>query len=621
MMFLKRKKEAAFTNWVTKPDGTLVQSAVKVYVGENDEGVYEIEVSNDKIGIELETDFSGKHTIVKSVNCDSSNAAIKTTVAEGHILVAVNNHIVLNDEFDDIISYLVMLKESGIPKKMKFLDPLKCPLAVYEEKLSLQTKSERDVYGYLRSVEYLKLEREHLLVNSRASLSRDKDWVAFLKSVGGPEGLKPSGNYRPSNALKLLVRRGVPAAFRPVVWKHTSLSHVYRTFYPQNYYSSLVEMIPHKLNARVRDDIDKDLLRTFPDHEYFSSGKGLRSLQRVLCAYALHNPAVEYCQSLNFVAGTVLLYLEEEDGFWLFSTVLDCLLPVDQYTRTMIGTYVDQRVFDFIVATRFPALQKKLDEFQLQLSLVSVQWFMCLFVNTLRPEVALRVWDVFLNEGDKVLFRIAVALLHLHLADLLAAENASDFYARLKRVGAAIINPDILLAAAYKDFDPWYNPQTPARRSSLFSRRPLLHQVPAPLEGIGLAHVGPSKCVTPPVADIQLPQQQDRNANELDTGLRPVRNLWQRSKASSIADSVTSRRVSRMDRDYYRSFKREDIDNWRRKFRPEIEESMASLARTRQAYLKKNSEEEDTIDHPMPSSNEDDETDTCRRDSDNTSTS
>ncbi|RYY83887.1 hypothetical protein EON63_10295 [archaeon] len=43
-----------------------------------------------------------------------------------------------------------------------------------------------------------------------------------------------------------------------------------------------------------------------------------------------------------------------------------------------------------------------LDSHSLQLPLITVQWFMCLFVNTLRPTVALRVWDIFLNEGNKV---------------------------------------------------------------------------------------------------------------------------------------------------------------------------------------------------------------------------
>lgn len=65
-----------------------------------------------------------------------------------------------------------------------------------------------------------------------------------------------------------------------------------------------------------------------------------------------------YCQSINFIAGTILLYLQEEDGFWLLCTLIDCFLPHDQYSTSMIGTYVDQAVLGHIVKTRFPTLHR-----------------------------------------------------------------------------------------------------------------------------------------------------------------------------------------------------------------------------------------------------------------------
>lgn len=64
----------------------------------------------------------------------------------------------------------------------------------------------------------------------------------------------------------------------------------------------------------------------------------------------------------------------------------------------------------------------------MELSLVSMQWFMCLFVNTLRAETALRVWDVLLNEGDKVLFRVAASLLQIHEEEIESAKDAAALH-------------------------------------------------------------------------------------------------------------------------------------------------------------------------------------------------
>ena len=35
--------------------------------------------------------------------------------------------------------------------------------------------------------------------------------------------------------------------------------------------------------------------------------KNLDALQRVLCAYAVHNTSVGYCQSMNYITGMLLL--------------------------------------------------------------------------------------------------------------------------------------------------------------------------------------------------------------------------------------------------------------------------------------------------------------------------
>ena len=80
------------------------------------------------------------------------------------------------------------------------------------------------------------------------------------------------------------------------------------------------------------------------------------SLRSVLKAYALHNPAVGYCQSLNFISGMMLLFLQEEDAFWLLLTVVDTLLPKDSYSNNMVGTHVDQLVFSNIIETSLPKI-------------------------------------------------------------------------------------------------------------------------------------------------------------------------------------------------------------------------------------------------------------------------
>jgi len=89
--------------------------------------------------------------------------------------------------------------------------------------------------------------------------------------------------------------------------------------------------------------------------------------------------------------------------------------------------------------------------------MVTVQWFLCLYINTLPVETALRVWDIFFSEGEhgnsKVLFRVATALLKLHLAQLLRCQDGAGLYSVLREIGKDFFDADYLISQAYRNYD------------------------------------------------------------------------------------------------------------------------------------------------------------------------
>ena len=108
--------------------------------------------------------------------------------------------------------------------------------------------------------------------------------------------------------------------------------------------------------------IELDLLRTLPNNIYYENNhsKGVPKLRRVLLAYSLHNPELEYCQvrvrlvmvrmvmmmcccqGFNRIAAIALLFLDEEEAFWCLLYILEVLLPETYYKKQMVGAQVDQ---------------------------------------------------------------------------------------------------------------------------------------------------------------------------------------------------------------------------------------------------------------------------------------
>ena len=74
------------------------------------------------------------------------------------------------------------------------------------------------------------------------------------------------------------------------------------------------------------EEIEKDILRTFPGHNFFTSEGGKSSVRNILLAYSIRNPKVGYCQSMNFIVGLLLLCMPEDRAFNVLCYIVEDLL-------------------------------------------------------------------------------------------------------------------------------------------------------------------------------------------------------------------------------------------------------------------------------------------------------
>ena len=124
-------------------------------------------------------------------------------------------------------------------------------------------------------------------------------------------------------------------------------------------------------------------------------------------------------------------YMSESQAFFLLSVLCDRLLP-GYYSTTMYGTLLDQRVFESLVEKTMPVLWEHLVKSDVQLSVVSLPWFLSLYINSMPLIFAFRVLDVFFLEGPKVLFQVGLAILRINGEDLLDITDDGTFISILK---------------------------------------------------------------------------------------------------------------------------------------------------------------------------------------------
>jgi hypothetical protein len=226
-----------------------------------------------------------------------------------------------------------------------------------------------------------------------------------------------------------LIRVGLPNRLRGEIWEQTSGSLFLRLENPTLYADTLTKYQGRP--SLAIEEIEKDLNRSLPEYPGFQSEEGILRLRRVLTAYSWINEEVGYCQAMNIVVAALLIYMSESQAFFLLSTLCDRLLP-GYYSTTMYGTLLDQKVFESLVEKTMPILWDHLKKFDVQLSVVSLPWFLSLYINSMPLVFAFRVLDVFFLEGPKVLFQVGLAILRINGEELLDAADDGAFISVLK---------------------------------------------------------------------------------------------------------------------------------------------------------------------------------------------
>jgi hypothetical protein len=217
-----------------------------------------------------------------------------------------------------------------------------------------------------------------------------------------------------------------------------------------------VEIEVGGLSADMVEVIERDIHRTFPRESLFSDlgGLGQTSLFRVLVAYAQFDRRVRYCQGMGFLAALFLSYLPEEEAFWLLLAVLQGVKwrLADIFAPGL--PLVHRRCFQIhALARRFlPAVFNRLDAYQLHPTMYAAQWVITIYTYTFPFELVARLWDAFLSEGWKIVYRVALASMHSIQEDILATEDFETLMVLLKELPDLLrerVDPDRLMADAF----------------------------------------------------------------------------------------------------------------------------------------------------------------------------
>ncbi|KAF4793461.1 TBC1 domain family member 2B [Turdus rufiventris] len=331
--------------------------------------------------------------------------------------------------------------------------------------------SEYDIYGFQTVPE--DDDEEKLVAKSRAldlrslSLNENRDistgvkWENYLASTMNREMMR-------CVELKNLIRSGIPHEHRSKVWRWCVNQHVkkFKDSAIPGYFQTLLQKALEKPNPASKQ-IELDLLRTLPNNKHYSSptSEGIQKLRNVLLAFSWRNPDIGYCQGLNRLVAIALLYLEQEDAFWCLVAIVEVFMPRDYYTKTLLGSQVDQRVFKDLMSEKLPRLHAHFEQYKVDYTLITFNWFLVVFVDSVVSDILFKIWDSFLYEGPKVIFRFALALFKYKEEEILKLQDSMSIFKYLRYFTRTILDARKLTAIAFGELNPFPLRQIRNRRA------------------------------------------------------------------------------------------------------------------------------------------------------------
>ncbi|KAL4427036.1 hypothetical protein ABPG74_000991 [Tetrahymena malaccensis] len=216
----------------------------------------------------------------------------------------------------------------------------------------------------------------------------------------------------------------------------------------KGYYQALLKQKNH-YPIKYFDKIKLDVCRSFGNMQKDQKAVYETSLDNILCAIAIRNPYIHYCQGMNYIGVFILKYItngNEEEAFWIFVQLLESFLSLEMYNNPEFFVYYFNMLEEYL-NIEFSDLYQKLKKNHVQQLSFPFSEIFTLFTNQIKPQViifdfdffvqinqfylkqiTIQIWINLMLQGQRALFKSVVTLLNIFKTQLIQADDSGSIH-------------------------------------------------------------------------------------------------------------------------------------------------------------------------------------------------
>lgn len=189
------------------------------------------------------------------------------------------------------------------------------------------------------------------------------------------------------------------------------------------YYDELVQ----RDNWLHEEEIKKDVVRTFQTNMFFKRGIGMEAITEILKAVSFAFPSLGYTQGMSFIAGMFSFYLSNEECFWTFVYLFEkrgMLIYFKELTTIERFIYIHEKLMDKYMSGLLAHLRKAGIDGKMYMP----KYIYTFFASQLPLSFCCRIFDIFIFENEKIIFRALLAVFKTLEAELLSKKSMEEMH-------------------------------------------------------------------------------------------------------------------------------------------------------------------------------------------------
>ncbi|KAJ1364407.1 hypothetical protein KIN20_024501 [Parelaphostrongylus tenuis] len=133
----------------------------------------------------------------------------------------------------------------------------------------------------------------------------------------------------------------------------------------------------------------------------------------------------------------------------MMAALIEDILPPNYYSQSLLGVQADELATRHLMKSHVPDLNRILDELDVEVSLVTVNWLITLFATVLPTRTLLRVWDFVFYAGSVTIFRVIISIMKMKEDEIVdigrSSKSSADVFNAISHLPHSVTEVDKLV--------------------------------------------------------------------------------------------------------------------------------------------------------------------------------